>query len=48
MNTSLVPVNLPPEKSQFALTEAQAILRQYGLGFSAVDPLQAELRQSPR
>jgi hypothetical protein len=28
MNTSLVPVNLPPEESQFALTEAQTILRR--------------------
>ena len=28
MSTSLVPVNLPPEESQFALTEAQAILRR--------------------
>ena len=28
MNTSLVPVNLPHEESQFALTEAQTILRR--------------------
>jgi hypothetical protein len=28
MSTSLVPINLPPEESQFALTEAQAILRR--------------------
>jgi integrase len=28
MSTSLVPVKLPPEESQFALTEAQTILRR--------------------
>jgi integrase len=28
MSTSLVPIKLPPEESQFALTEAQTILRR--------------------
>jgi len=28
MSTSLVPVSLPPEKSPFALTQAQTILRK--------------------
>jgi hypothetical protein len=41
MSTSLVPIKLAPEESQYALTECLNYPASHGHGFGAVDPLQA-------